>query len=226
MARLLRRGEGRLVSVEVDPVHACIARGLVEYAGLSDMVSIYVGYSEEAIPNLHGICQGSPADIVFMDQRGTRFHVDLQALEVQGLLAPHCLVAADNVLKPGAPHFLWHLSSSEQYELTVVSLREFAAERIEDWMCVARYTPQGGMTAPAAKPPDELDEIAFRTDRARQRSCAGDNPGEVTEDDWACHSQDIRRAYAAAGICPRVVHVLRRDDGRPFVDWEGRHAQT
>lgn len=52
-----------------------------------------------------------------MDQRGTRFHVDLQMLEDQGLLAEGCIVAADNVLKPGAPHFLWHLQSSEQYTL-------------------------------------------------------------------------------------------------------------
>lgn len=219
MARILRPNGGRFLSVEVDPIHACIARSVLEFAGLADTVSIYIGHSEEAIPHLPETCNGVPADAVFMDQRGTRFHIDLQALEDLGLLAPGCVVTADNVLKPGAPHFLWHLQHCERYSLTVVSLREFAAERIEDWMAVARYCPEAHGSTATAEFPEELEELAYRTDRVRARSCAGENPGEVTEDDWACHSQDIRRSYAAVGITPRVVQVLRREDGTPFVDW-------
>merc|ERR1719362_2145634 len=69
-ARLLRQHGGKLVSVEVDPVHVCIARTMLEFAGLSDTVSIELAYSEEAIPRLHsGVCGGTAADVVFMDQR-------------------------------------------------------------------------------------------------------------------------------------------------------------
>merc|ERR1711957_840255 len=47
MSRLLRSWGGRFISVEVDPIHACIAQNVLEYAGLADVVSIYVGYSED-----------------------------------------------------------------------------------------------------------------------------------------------------------------------------------
>ncbi len=100
----------------------------------------------------------------------------------------------------------------------VVSLREFAAERIEDWMVVARYLPRGKPRAHVDFP-DCLSELAFKTDRVRQRSCAADQPGEVTEDDWACHSQEVRRLYRAAGICPREVTVERKEDGSMYVTW-------
>lgn len=219
-SRLVRRHGGRVVSVEVDPIHVCIARSVLDFGGVADVVTVYLGYSMEAIPELRQVCGGLPADVVFMDQRGTRFHIDLQALEAEGMLADKCIVSADNVLKPGAPHFLWHLQSSEQYDLTVVSLREFAAERIEDWIVIARYLPQHDkLDTTKIEFPDSLSELAFRTDRVRQRSCAGSSPGEVAEDDWACHSQEVRRAYAAAGIRPREIHVQHREDGSPFVEW-------
>ena len=65
------------------------------------------------------------------------FSVTPQALEDLDLLNRDCIVAADNVLKPGAPQFLWYLQQSPRYTLTVVSLREFAADLIEDSLGVA-----------------------------------------------------------------------------------------
>merc|ERR1712024_286335 len=112
MARLLRPMGGRMVTVEVDPVHACIARSTLEFAGLADVVTVCIGYSEDVIPHLRKTCGGLVADAVFFDQRGTRFHIDLQMLEGEGLLREGCAVLADNVLKPGAPHFLWYLQTS------------------------------------------------------------------------------------------------------------------
>jgi len=223
MARIMQATGGRIISVEVDPVHACIARSVLEFAGLSDIVSIHIGYSEVAIPQLPEICGGVPADVVFMDQRGTRFHIDLQALEAHGLVTNGCVVAADNCLKPGAPEFLWYLQTCGRYETTVVSLREFAAERIEDWMCVAAYRMcDEAVSRTDVEPPESLPELAFLTDRVRARSCAGDSPGEVDEDTWACHSQDVRRAYGVLGIRPRIVRVCRGEgDAPPFVDWNG-----
>ncbi|CAE8631705.1 unnamed protein product [Polarella glacialis] len=221
MARLLRPRGGRLISVEVDPVHACIARSTLEYAGLADTVSICVGYSEEVIPHLLQTSGGMAAQAVFMDQRGTRFHIDLQMLEAHGLMSDGCAVLGDNVLKPGAPHFLWYLQTSSRYEqFSVVSLREFASDRIEDWMSFARYC--SGATGPSvagAEPPEGMEHLAFLTDRARVRSCNPAGACEVDEDAWAQHSQEIRRAYEVVGIRPRIVHVCRHDSGEAFVNW-------
>lgn len=220
MARLLRAWGGRLVSIEVDPIHVCLARHILEFAGVGNTVDIYLGHSEEAIPELRRFCGSSTADVVFMDQRGTRFHTDLLALEEQGLLSAGCVVAADNVLKPGAPHLLWYLQESPKYDMLVVSLKEFAAEKVEDWVAVARYMPSEGHAGCTVQYPAALSQLAFLTDRVRRRACAEGSTHEVDEDEWARHAQEMRCAYAAAGICPRVVHTKRRlEDGVPFVEW-------
>lgn len=49
----------------------------------------------------------------------------------------------------------------------VVSLFEFASERIEDWMVVAAYSPRAGPRS-AGCFPEVLAELAYRTDRARR----------------------------------------------------------
>ena len=64
MAYQLVRG-GKVVSVEVDPIHACIARNVVEFAGVAERVSICIGYSEDVIPHLKKTCAGGAADAVF-----------------------------------------------------------------------------------------------------------------------------------------------------------------
>eukprot|EP00929_Paragymnodinium_shiwhaense_P019633 TRINITY_DN13321_c0_g1_i1.p1 TRINITY_DN13321_c0_g1~~TRINITY_DN13321_c0_g1_i1.p1 ORF type:complete len:971 (-),score=216.78 TRINITY_DN13321_c0_g1_i1:742-3654(-) len=220
MARLLRQHGGRIISVEVDPIHACISRSTLEFAGLLEHVSIFVGHSEHAIPLLAEVCGGQTIDAVFMDQKGTRFHIDLDAMEERRLLSPGCAIVADNVLKPGAPHFLWRLQHSERYSLTVVSLREFAAETVEDWMSVAKIIPER-QTAKHPPFPEMLSEVAFFTDHSRSRSCAGKRPGEMGEGEWSRHSQDLRDLYELAGITPQIVQVRRMPDGRPYVDWQG-----
>eukprot|EP00927_Polykrikos_kofoidii_P041689 TRINITY_DN35530_c0_g2_i1.p1 TRINITY_DN35530_c0_g2~~TRINITY_DN35530_c0_g2_i1.p1 ORF type:complete len:937 (-),score=117.99 TRINITY_DN35530_c0_g2_i1:48-2759(-) len=228
MARLLQSRGGRVISVEVDPVHACIARSMLEYAGLAKFVSIHVGYTEEAIPHLHSsMLAGSLVDVVFMDQRGTRFHLDLEALEAHAVLSDNCVIAADNVLKPGAPQFLWKLHANSCYSLIVISLREFASEQVEDWICIARCcgsTGERNDTRPAELPPPEsLEYLAFRADRIRRKACSHRGPDDVdvSEAEWARHAQEMRRGYCAAGIFPRIVHVRRGEDGRCFVDWDG-----
>ena len=56
---------------------------------------------EEVLPQLCG-----PFDLIFFDQRGSRFLKDLQLLlQKPGLLAEEAVLVADNVLKPGAPSF-------------------------------------------------------------------------------------------------------------------------
>ena len=61
---------------------------------------------EEVLPQLCG-----PFDVIFFDQRGSRFLKDLQLLfQKPGLLAEEAVLVADNVLKPGAPSF-WLLVS-------------------------------------------------------------------------------------------------------------------
>ena len=254
MAYWLRAHGGRVVSVEVDPIHVAVARNVIEFpcfasddfsflasfkvllgsclifrdsfcsseanprfAGVADHVSVCLGYSEDVIPHLKVTCHGDTADAIFFDQRGTRFHTDLRMLECEGMLNDRCAVLADNVLKPGAPHFLWYLQHNPQYDLTVVSLREFAADRIEDWMALGIYQPSRAMTPLVF--PKSLEHVAFLTDKARAHSCNADGPCEVDEDAWARHAQEIRRAYEVVGISPRIVRIRRSQREEVFVEW-------
>ena len=42
--------------------------------------------------------------------QGTRFHSDLALMEELNLLSDRAVILADNVLKPGAPLYIWHLA--------------------------------------------------------------------------------------------------------------------
>lgn len=43
-------------------------------------------------------------------RKGTRFHSDLALMEELDLLSDRAVILADNVLKPGAPLYIWHLA--------------------------------------------------------------------------------------------------------------------
>merc|ERR1712176_820057 len=112
-----------------DPMHACITRNIALLVGLEDSMLVQIGHSDDAVPILHE--QGHTFDMVFMDQRSTRFHTDLAILEELNMLRPNCVVVADNVLKPGAPRWLWRVTRTEGYISDVVSVREFGSAETE-----------------------------------------------------------------------------------------------
>jgi len=61
-----------------------------------------------------------PFDFVFFDQRGSGYKADLEVLERDGLLAEGAIIVADNVLKPGAPAYLWHVLCGGGYDTKIV----------------------------------------------------------------------------------------------------------
>ena len=42
LTRAVRPNGGRVISVEVDPLHACIVRNMVEHAGLTDSLDVWI----------------------------------------------------------------------------------------------------------------------------------------------------------------------------------------
>ncbi|CAK0828585.1 unnamed protein product [Prorocentrum cordatum] len=100
LGRAVRPHGGRVVSLEVDPIHVTVVRNMVEYAGLTDTVDVWTGYCSDVFPHLVGRYGPRSIGMVFMDQKGTRFHHDLRLLEELGLLEDGAVILADNVLKP------------------------------------------------------------------------------------------------------------------------------
>jgi len=121
-----------VVTLEVDPAHVLIARNVIAFAGLSQALTVLTGHSKDQLTRLWKHRPTASFAAVFMDQRGSLFHRDLASLEERGLLQlPGAVVVADNVLKPGAPLLLGHITAAEKpYRSQIVGVCEFAMHRL------------------------------------------------------------------------------------------------
>ncbi|KAI9163962.1 putative catechol O-methyltransferase 2 [Paramyrothecium foliicola] len=108
---LRQAGGKRYYTLERNPEFAAVILSLVDLAGLSDMVKVVVGPSDEALRRLHG--QGlQRIDLMFLDHYKPAYVTDLKLCEELGLVGPGSVLAADNVIKPGNPPYLEYVRSS------------------------------------------------------------------------------------------------------------------
>ncbi len=95
LARALPDG-GRLVSLELDPEHARVARDNVAKAGLGDVVDVRVGPALETLPRL---AAEGPFDLAFIDaDKVNNPHYFRHALE---MARPGSVIIVDNVVREG-----------------------------------------------------------------------------------------------------------------------------
>ena len=94
LARALPEG-GRLVSLEVDPHHAEVARANLANAGLAGVADVVVGPALQSLPDLVG-----PFDLVFIDADKSS-NADYFAHAVR-LSRPGTVIVVDNVVRDGA----------------------------------------------------------------------------------------------------------------------------
>lgn len=98
LARALPAG-GRVISLEVDPRHAAVARDNIDRAGVTDRVEVRVGNALDVLAELRHNRAG-PFDMVFIDADKPRYTEYLQAaLE---LVRTGAVIVADNVVRGGA----------------------------------------------------------------------------------------------------------------------------
>ena len=87
--------DGRVITLEIDPKYAEIARANVERAAVGDVVDIRVGPAVQTLAQLQG-----PFDLIFIDADKASYPEYLQAsLE---LSRPGTLIIGDNVVRDGA----------------------------------------------------------------------------------------------------------------------------
>ena len=94
LARALPPG-GRIVTLELDPHHAEVARSNLARAGVGDTVEIVVGPALETLPGVAG-----SFDLVFIDADKER-SADYLAASL-GKAPPGALIVVDNVVRGGA----------------------------------------------------------------------------------------------------------------------------
>ena len=97
MARALPKN-GKLISLEFEPLHARVAKNNIEKAGLSSIVEIRVGKAIDILPQLEASKEG-PFDMIFIDADKPPYTEYFQwALK---LSRPGTLIVADNVIRDG-----------------------------------------------------------------------------------------------------------------------------
>jgi predicted O-methyltransferase YrrM len=90
--------DGRLVTLEIDPHHAEVARGNVAQAGLSDLVEVRVGPAAATLDAMIAVGEG-PFDFVFIDADKPSNPVYLRA--ALALSRPGTTIIVDNVIRDG-----------------------------------------------------------------------------------------------------------------------------
>lgn len=103
--------------MERDPAFAAVIMSLVDLAGLSDVVKVVVGSSDEAIARLYETGQLKHIDLMFLDHYKPAYTTDLKLCEELGLITEGSVLAADNVIKPGNPPYLKYVRSSVEEKI-------------------------------------------------------------------------------------------------------------
>lgn len=88
-------GDGRLVTLEVDPHHASVAQSNLRRAGVADKVELIVGPAAKTLGRLDG-----PFDFVFID--ADKPSNPLYLKEAIRLSRPGTAIVVDNVVREGA----------------------------------------------------------------------------------------------------------------------------
>lgn len=95
MAAALPEG-GKLITCDVDPKAIALAKRFFERSGLDDKIDVREGPALDTIASLVG---GDPCDLVFIDADKGNYTNYYEA--VVPLMAPHGIIAVDNVLWSG-----------------------------------------------------------------------------------------------------------------------------
>jgi len=127
------------ISLEVSPVHVCVARHLLDLGELAHVSEVKSGQAKDALPRVSEELGDQCVGFSFMDHRGTIFHQDFALLEQCVLFAKRSRFVADNTLNPGAPVFLWirqyFCTGGSASFTTQWAITEFLSDH-EDWTAV------------------------------------------------------------------------------------------
>lgn len=111
-AAVREAGGKRYWSLERNPEFAAVASSLADLAGLSEVVKVVVGPSDQSIRRLHAAGDIERIDMMFLDHYKPAYTTDLKLCEELQLVGPGSVLAADNVVHPGNPPYLDYVRSS------------------------------------------------------------------------------------------------------------------
>ncbi|ETN03315.1 hypothetical protein F441_16139 [Phytophthora nicotianae CJ01A1] len=130
----------RFYSFEFSEYFANIAKQIVDLAGLSDVVTFFVGPFSETYTKLKDLGVNH-VDVFFMDHDKRQYLSDFKLIEQSGLLKPGAVVVADNVLlgPGGLSEYLDYVRSNPKFTSVLhESFVEYQAE-LKDGVEVSTY---------------------------------------------------------------------------------------
>ncbi|MCA0457533.1 MAG: O-methyltransferase [Chloroflexi bacterium] len=90
--------DGKLITLEIDPKHAAVARANIVRAGLDEQVEVIIGKAIESLPRLDSSSAG-PFDLVFID--ADKVSTPDYLTWAMRLTKPGSLIIIDNVVRKG-----------------------------------------------------------------------------------------------------------------------------
>ena len=107
-----------LTCIEGNKNNADVARfvldkGLGPSTKARESVRIVDGISSTVLKSYESLLGTKQFDFVFLDHDKDCYLKDLKTLETNGMLAPNCIIVADNVVFPGAPGYLEYVTDTE-----------------------------------------------------------------------------------------------------------------
>jgi caffeoyl-CoA O-methyltransferase len=120
--------DGSIISLEVDPHHAKVARGNIAAAGLESYISVIEGPALRSLEELQG-----PFDLVFIDADKVSYDAYFEA--VLPKLSAHGLIVVDNTLQSGGV-----LASEKDPHEGAQALRAFNDKIVNDARVVCVLT--------------------------------------------------------------------------------------
>ncbi|KAJ5220310.1 hypothetical protein N7468_009514 [Penicillium chermesinum] len=113
---LSKNGGKQYLGLELNPEMAAVANQLIDLAGLQGIAKVLVGSSDDTLKQLVQDGVIKDIELIFIDHWQERYLPDLWLMEELNLLKPgKSVLVADNIIYPGAPHYLkWVESTTEQ----------------------------------------------------------------------------------------------------------------
>ncbi len=127
---------GRLITLELEPRHAEVARGNLARAGLSDVVEVRVGRALDSLERLITE-RAEPFDFIFIDADKASLTEYFDA--ALKLSRPGTLIVIDNVVRNGA------VVDAESTDASVQGVRRFAAHAATDPRVILSATQTVGV---------------------------------------------------------------------------------
>jgi len=115
--------DGLLVTVELDPKHAAVAKRSFDRAGVAGVIDVRIGPALDVLPEIDSEGLG-PFDFVFIDADKERYPEYLE-WSIR-LCRPGSLIVADNVVREGA------VTDSKSEDSAVQGVRRFLASIADD----------------------------------------------------------------------------------------------